>query len=307
MRWGLVGTGPWARSVHAPSLATQHGVDFAGVWGRDAARADAMAADYRTASFPSFEAMLSDVEALSFAVTPAAQAQLASQALQREVHLLLEKPVATDPAIAHALAARQSPQRSAFVFLTRLFDPERGTWLRSLIGGEYTHAQVKWATAALRPGSPYAESAWRQGVGIIWDLMPHVLSQVTLILGPVASGHARPWPEHHGVEVQLRHVGGATSDIRMTLLAKPNETAEWIRFSGPQGAARSPAARLDAVAAHRAAIAAIARGTSPKDPLLRAALLQSAPQATVVMSQLASELENPRGLTFHVQRRREPA
>ncbi|MER6984131.1 gfo/Idh/MocA family oxidoreductase, partial [Streptomyces carpinensis] len=38
MRIGLLGTGPWARMVHAPALSGHGGLDFAGVWGR---RADA--------------------------------------------------------------------------------------------------------------------------------------------------------------------------------------------------------------------------------------------------------------------------
>lgn len=35
MRFGLVGTGYWARSVHAAALQKVDGVQLAGVWGRD--------------------------------------------------------------------------------------------------------------------------------------------------------------------------------------------------------------------------------------------------------------------------------
>ena len=33
MRWGLVGTGTWAKAVHAPCLAAHPGVDFRGILG----------------------------------------------------------------------------------------------------------------------------------------------------------------------------------------------------------------------------------------------------------------------------------
>ena len=34
MRIGLLGTGPWARTAHAPALSEHPGLDFVGVWGR---------------------------------------------------------------------------------------------------------------------------------------------------------------------------------------------------------------------------------------------------------------------------------
>ena len=32
LRFGLVGTGHWARITHAPALASTDGIDFAAVW-----------------------------------------------------------------------------------------------------------------------------------------------------------------------------------------------------------------------------------------------------------------------------------
>ena len=36
MRFGLVGTGPWARRTHGPGLKAASGVELVGVWGRHA-------------------------------------------------------------------------------------------------------------------------------------------------------------------------------------------------------------------------------------------------------------------------------
>jgi predicted dehydrogenase len=125
MRWGLIGTGPWARQIHAPALQACKDVDFIGVWGRDAARTADVAAQYRATAFPTLAALLDNVEAVSFAVTPAAQAALAERALASGAHVLLEKPVATDPSSALLLSGLQQPRQCALVFLTRLSDPER--------------------------------------------------------------------------------------------------------------------------------------------------------------------------------------
>ena len=35
LRFGLVGTGYWARTTHAPSLASSDGIEFVAVWGRN--------------------------------------------------------------------------------------------------------------------------------------------------------------------------------------------------------------------------------------------------------------------------------
>jgi ornithine cyclodeaminase/alanine dehydrogenase-like protein (mu-crystallin family) len=39
LRFGLVGTGYWARVTHAPALSSIEGVELAAVWGRSAAAA----------------------------------------------------------------------------------------------------------------------------------------------------------------------------------------------------------------------------------------------------------------------------
>ena len=46
MRFGLVGTGYWAKITHAPALASTPGAELAAVWGRDPAAAAALAAGY---------------------------------------------------------------------------------------------------------------------------------------------------------------------------------------------------------------------------------------------------------------------
>ena len=47
MRFGLAGTGYWARITHAPALSSASGVEFTAVWGRNPQAAAGLAAEYR--------------------------------------------------------------------------------------------------------------------------------------------------------------------------------------------------------------------------------------------------------------------
>ena len=73
MRFGLVGTGPWAELAHAPGLAAADGVELVGIWGRSLDRAQPLADSYGVAAYDDYAALLADVEAVAFAVPPAVQ------------------------------------------------------------------------------------------------------------------------------------------------------------------------------------------------------------------------------------------
>lgn len=294
LRWGLVGTGTWARAVHAPSLATASGGGrLAAVWGRDPARAGALAADHGVVASSSFEDLLDRVDAVSLAVAPDVQVPLARRAAERGRRLLLEKPVATRAEAVRELAAALPRGSRSLVFLTRLFEPTRSRWVREAARGSWTGAEVVHASGALTAGSAYAGSLWRHGAGGLWDLLPHVLSQVVPVLGDVADGTVGPWPEHDGFLVDLEHVGGATTRVRISLTAAPEDREEWIRFDGPGGSTRSPADALDFVAAHAAAVQVVEGATDPlHDPLLRMTTVEAALAPTALIADLVAQHED---------------
>src|SRR5436190_2743151 len=95
LRFGLVGTGYWARVTHAPALASAEGIDFAAVWGRNPQAAAALAAEHGASVHRDLGALLDDVDAVAFAVPPDVQSAIAARAARAGKHLLLEKPVAT--------------------------------------------------------------------------------------------------------------------------------------------------------------------------------------------------------------------
>src|SRR6516225_4645270 len=94
MRFGLVGTGHWAKITHAPALASTPGAELAAVWGRDPAAAAALAAAHGATAHTDFGAFLDSVDAVAFSVPPHVQAPLAVRAAEAGKHLLLEKPIA---------------------------------------------------------------------------------------------------------------------------------------------------------------------------------------------------------------------
>ena len=56
LRFGLVGTGPWARMTHGPGLVAADGVDLVGVWGRDPAKAADLAATLDVTPYDDYDA-----------------------------------------------------------------------------------------------------------------------------------------------------------------------------------------------------------------------------------------------------------
>src|SRR4051794_21840716 len=122
MRFGLFGTGPWANLAHAPGLAAHDGVDLVGVWGRNQAKADDLASRYGAKAYPTVDALIAAVDAIAGAPPPDVQAPIALQAARAGRHLLLDKPVAFEPAVAEQIAAAVAERDLAsVVFFTRRF------------------------------------------------------------------------------------------------------------------------------------------------------------------------------------------
>src|ERR1700753_4170333 len=96
MRFGLVGTGPWATMTHGPGLAEAHDVELLGVWGRDCAKTKTRSEELVVHAYDDYESLLGDVDAVAFAVPPDVQATMAIAAAQAGKDPLLHKPVAMD-------------------------------------------------------------------------------------------------------------------------------------------------------------------------------------------------------------------
>jgi predicted dehydrogenase len=271
LRFGLLGTGYWAAETQAAGLHGHPDADFVGVWGRDPAKAGALADRYGVRSFADVDELFSAVDAVAVALPPDVQAPLAIRAARAGRHLLLDKPVALDLAEADRLVeAVDVSGVASLVFVTNRYRPNIEEWIgRTAAAGGWGGARVTMLGSICGADSPYRDSQWRRERGGLWDLGPHALSVVLPVLGPVAEAIAVPAP-FDTVHAILRHRDGAVSTLATSLNAPPALAIWATMFLGEAGTARMPAAQGDAVTAFRAAIARLAANVAagrPADPL----------------------------------------
>lgn len=257
VRFGLVGTGYWARTVHGPSLAASPAVQLAGVWGRDAGRTRAVADELGTRPYETVRDLVGAVDALAFAVPPDVQVAVATEAARAGRHLFLEKPVSTSVEGADRLAAAvRGSGVATVVFLTARFVPPLRRWLDDCGTGEWFGGWGRMVGAAIRPDSPF-DTPWRREKGALWDLGPHGLAMVEPVLGPVTSVLAAARGRADLVHLVLGHGGGKTSTLSLTIEAPVEAEHDAFGFWGPSGCVTMPSIEPepDPVDAHRAALA----------------------------------------------------
>ncbi|MGX7823473.1 Gfo/Idh/MocA family protein [Actinokineospora sp. 24-640] len=226
VRFGLVGAGPWARRVHAPGLRSHPGVELAGIWARTP----------REGATTDYDALLSEVDAVAFAVPPAVQAEMALEAVRRGKHVLLEKPVAHDVAGAERLAgAIADAGVVSLVNLMRRFAKETVDWLGEVraVGG-WAGGSVRWLSGALL-GGDYAGSAWRQDGGALADIGPHVLDLLDAALGPIEKVLSAHKGEPDLWHLTLGHACGATSTASLSMRLPMRPTVTEVSVYGEAG------------------------------------------------------------------------
>jgi predicted dehydrogenase len=260
LRFGLVGTGHWARITHAPALASAEGIEFAAVWGRDPQAAAGLAAACHVTAYHDFGAFLADVDGVAFAVPPDVQAALALRAARAGKHLLLEKPIAISEQRADTLAqAVEEARVASVVFFTARFQADVRAWLAEVGSCRgWAGATSVWLGSALRESSPF-NTPWRRDKGALWDLAPHLISLLWAALGPVASVTA-----DRGLadvtHLVLHHDGGATSTVTVTLSAPPAAEGLGLTIWGEPGRSSAPRETGQPVIPLRTALAELAAG-----------------------------------------------
>jgi predicted dehydrogenase len=261
VRFGLIGTGYWADVAHAAGIGSHPEAELVGVWGRNPAKAQALAERHGAKAFSDYDELVAAVDAVAFSVPPDVQAELAPRAAEAGRMLLLEKPLAltVDGAEAIVRAARAP----TVVFFTFRFDPSLAAWYRDEVEGrDWDGASSLYLATIYEPGNPFGHSAWRRERGGLWDVGPHALAALLPELGPVEELRALGGPRDQ-VHLSLRHESGAGSNVAVSLTA-PAGITETV-FWGPHGSARRPAVEADVVAAYRAAIDALLAAETPFD------------------------------------------
>ncbi|MGY2003838.1 Gfo/Idh/MocA family protein [Blastococcus sp. SYSU DS1024] len=268
MRFGVLGTGHWARAVHATALADHPSAELAGVWGRDAERAEALGAEFEVPFYADLDALLADVDAVAIALPPHVQAPLAVRAAEAGKHLLLEKPIALDVAAADRVVdAVRAARVASVVFFTFRFQAATSTWLTQAARTRLAGGAGSWLSSLA--GTPFATSPWRQEHGALWDIGPHALSVLVPALGPVVAVQAGAGLRDT-VHLVLTHESGTASTVTLSHTVAPMSTGIEFFVHGDAGRlvllpdVEAPVEAFS-VAVDELTSAAIAGGTHPCD------------------------------------------
>ena len=258
LRFGLVGTGHWARITHAPALASTDGIEFATVWGRNADAAAGLAASYGATAHHDLTAFLADVDAVAFAVPPDVQAPIAIRASSAGKHLLLEKPIAVSVADTDALAdAVGRASVASVVFFTARFQPDVRAWLAEVQArGGWAGGVSAWLGSSLRESNPF-NTPWRRDKGGLWDLAPHVVSLLWASLGPVRSVTAEAGLGDI-THLVLHHENRVTSTVTVTIGAPVSAEFAELYVWGEAGRSVAPVETEQPVTPLRTALTELA-------------------------------------------------
>jgi predicted dehydrogenase len=255
LRFGLVGTGYWARVTHAPALASADDVALAAVWGRDREAAAGLAAAHHATAYEDIDAMLAAVDGVAFAVPPNVQAPIAAAAARAGKHLLLEKPIAISEAEANDLVqAVDQSQVASVVFFTLRFRAQMRAWLAEVTAdGGWTGGVASWFGSSLLESSPF-NTPWRREKGALWDIAPHVISLLWAVLGPVTAVTADGGPADVS-HLILHHQGGPSSTVTVSQSAGKTAAGFEAFIWGGSGRSTAPTATGDAIPPLRTALA----------------------------------------------------
>jgi predicted dehydrogenase len=102
LRVGVIGVGHLGR-LHTKMLSAMDGVRFTGVYDMDPAKASAVAAEFGTRAFATQAELFAEVDAVTIATSTTAHFAVAQDAIQRKIHVFLEKPITQTVAEAEEL------------------------------------------------------------------------------------------------------------------------------------------------------------------------------------------------------------
>ena len=223
MRLGVVGYGGGGRLFHTPFIAAAEGVELAGVVARAPDRVAQARADWPEAEvFGSLSELLeSGVEAVTVTTPPITHFDLAREAIEAGVHVVVDKPFVPSSAEARELldvATKAGVLLS--VYQNRRWDADLLTLEGVLEGGRIGRV---WRVASRMDQDNAASLRAGRGNGLLLDLGTHLLDQMVWLLGPVASVSAQlhhveldDGPTDAAFALTLVHRSGSVSSVEST-------------------------------------------------------------------------------------------
>jgi predicted dehydrogenase len=193
LRVGIVGTSWWADSMYLPAFAAHPGVDVVGLCGRNAATAEALAATWDVPWACTDSDKFLDPERLDAVVIATGtdtHEALTMTALDRDLHVLCEKPLAPDVAAADRMTQRAAETGAiTLVPFTYRYMPTN-QFVKRLIDTGYVgtpfHLNMRYFAGYARDH----DYNWRfdrelAGSGALGDLGSHWLHIARWLLGEI--------------------------------------------------------------------------------------------------------------------------
>jgi scyllo-inositol 2-dehydrogenase (NADP+) len=226
-RVAILGYGLAGRVFHGPLIAATPGLEVAAIVTADPERAAAAAREHPGA------AVLGDVRSLwqgpavdlVVVATPnQLHAELAGEALEHDVPVVVDKPLAVTSAEGEALLERAQARGVLLtVFQNRRWDTDQLT-LRRLLAEDALGEVVRYESRFERWRPDADAGKWRdalgpeRGGGQLLDLGSHLIDQALQLFGPAVSVYAevqarRGTPADDDVFLALRHTAGTISHL----------------------------------------------------------------------------------------------
>ena len=234
LRVGLIGFGLAGRSFHAPLIAATPELELATIVTGDPERAGAARGAHSGVRVePDADALFerADEHDLVVVASPnTTHAELAEQAIELGLAVVVDKPLAPTAAEAAALVGKAAAAGVPLtVFHNRRWDSDQLTLRRLLEAGElgevlrYESRFERWRPQA-RAGAWRMETPPQQGGGLLLDLGTHLVDQALVLFGPVRSVHGevehrRGGPADDDAFVALEHESGTHSHLWASELA----------------------------------------------------------------------------------------
>jgi myo-inositol 2-dehydrogenase/D-chiro-inositol 1-dehydrogenase len=218
IRTGIIGLGNMG-TLHGNLLMQNGDVKITAVMDLDPARVRDAAARFGCRGFDSVDELLASGIDLVFVTVPNTRhAELAIKALDRGVHVFVEKPLATDLEQARRVGvAQQRSERHLFVGYNRRFAPVYLEARRRVSGPAFKPAHVN----IIQNDGDMANPPWLTDLamtgGFMYDTTVHFLDMAQYLMGEIveirALGKAFFYPIPDDFVIQLRFAGGTFGAI----------------------------------------------------------------------------------------------
>ena len=208
VRIGVIGTGNiGAQHIELIRSGRISGATLAATVSRQGAPVDASVPHYQD-HISLFEQ--ADLDAVLIATPTQSHVEIAQAALDRDLHVLMEKPIAMSVSQAEQLLALVKPTTKFAVMLNQRFHPLYSRIKALLEAGAIGELQrLNWImTAWYRPDVYYRVSSWRgtwpgEGGGLLINQCIHNLDVLQWLVGLPSSVYARvDFGRYHDIEVE---------------------------------------------------------------------------------------------------------